>query len=104
MDTDADVIAEGNSIDAQRKACQDKERAMGLVNVGEYVEPGHSAQTIEKRPVFREMMARILEQRDADYVIIYARSRAFRNLAGAMLETCGSAGKGLDVKEGVPSR
>jgi integrase len=24
--------------------------------------------------------------------------------AGAMLETCGSAGKGRDVKEGVPSR
>jgi len=23
---------------------------------------------------------------------------------GAMLETCGSAGKGTDVKEGVPSR
>ena len=26
------------------------------------------------------------------------------NAAGAMLETCGSAGKGAGVKEGVPSR
>src|SRR6266581_8808755 len=78
-------IAEGNSIDTQRKACKGKERAMGLVNVGEYVEPGHSAQTIEKRPVFKEMMARILEQRDVDYVIIYVRSRAFRNLADAVI-------------------
>ncbi|GEM_PF-1922792 len=28
----------------------------------------------------------------------------FEDGRGAMLETCGSAGKGRDVKEGVPSR
>ena len=52
---------------------------MGLVNVGEYVEPGNSAQTIDKRPVFREMIARIKREKDVDYVIVYMMSRAFRN-------------------------
>ena len=83
MDTDFEVDPEGNSIDTQRKVTIAKERELGLVNVGEYVEPGNSAQTIEKRPVFREMIARITKERDVDYVIIYARSRAFRNYIDA---------------------
>ena len=40
MDTDADIDPEGNSIDTQRKVCQERERELGLVNVDEYVEPG----------------------------------------------------------------
>jgi site-specific DNA recombinase len=83
MDTDFEVDPEGNSIDTQRKVTSTKEREMGLVNVGEYVEPGNSAQTIDKRPVFREMIARIMKEHDVDYVIIYARSRAFRNYIDA---------------------
>ncbi len=83
MDTDFEVDPEGNSIDTQRKVCSTKEREQGLVNVGEYVEPGNSAQTIDKRPVFREMIARIVREHDVDFVIIYARSRAFRNYIDA---------------------
>jgi DNA invertase Pin-like site-specific DNA recombinase len=83
MDTDFEVDPEGNSIDTQRKVTNAKEREMGLVNVGEYVEPGNSAQTIDKRPVFREMVARIMKEHDVEYVIIYARSRAFRNYIDA---------------------
>jgi len=64
MDTDYEVDPEGNSIDTQRKVTSAKEREMSLVNVGEYVEPGNSAQTIDKRPVFREMIARIQPERD----------------------------------------
>ena len=79
MDTDSHVDPEGNSIDTQRKVTGAKEREMELVNVGEYVEPGNSAQTIDKRPVFREMIARIQRERDVDYVIVYMMSRAFRN-------------------------
>ncbi|HVB42387.1 MAG TPA: recombinase family protein [Streptosporangiaceae bacterium] len=85
MDTDADIDPDGNSIDTQRKVCQAREKALGLVNVGEYVEPGTSAQTVEKRPVFRAMLKRIMEQRDVDCVIIYMRSRAFRNFGDAVL-------------------
>jgi site-specific DNA recombinase len=83
MDTDFEVDPEGNSIDTQRKVSSAKERELGFGNVGEYVEPGNSAQTIDKRPVFREMIARIVRERDVDYVIIYARSRAFRNYIDA---------------------
>ncbi len=81
MDTDYDVDADGNSIDTQRKASQVKAREIGamLAEDGEYVEPGNSAQSIEKRPVFRQMLARIIEKRDIDYVIVYSFSRAFRN-------------------------
>jgi site-specific DNA recombinase len=79
-DTDYDEDRqEGNSIDTQRKETVQKEKRLGTVNVGEYVEPGYSGQSIEKRPFFREMMKRIVEQRDVDYVVIYMRSRVFRN-------------------------
>jgi site-specific DNA recombinase len=86
-DTDYDRDPEGNSIDTQRKVTMAKERAMGLVNVDEYVEPGYSAQTIERRPFFQKMMKRIIEQRDVDYVVIYMRSRIFRNYVEAAIVT-----------------
>jgi site-specific DNA recombinase len=70
---------EGISIPAQRKACERKAEQMGLTMVGEYVEPGRSATTIEKRPVFQEMLARIKTERDVDYVIVYNLSRLNRN-------------------------
>jgi site-specific DNA recombinase len=85
LDTDADIDPDGNSIDTQRKICQAKEKKLGLVNVDEYIEPGTSAQSIEKRPVFRKMLKRIIEQRDVDCVIIYMRSRAFRNFGDAVI-------------------
>jgi len=82
-DTDADVDPDGNSIDTQRKFGHVKARALGGVIVDEYVEPPKSGQTLEKRPVFQEMMRRIHEQHDVDGVIIYLRSRAFRNYVDA---------------------
>jgi site-specific DNA recombinase len=83
MDTDADIDPDGNSIDTQRKWCLEKARQMGAIVIDEYVEPGNSAQTIEKRPVFREMMRRIQAERDVNGVLIYMRSRAFRNYIDA---------------------
>lgn len=82
-DTDADVDPDGNSIDTQRKVAREKARAMGAVVVDEYVEPAKSGQTLDKRPIFRDMMRRITEDRDVDCVIIYLRSRAFRNYVDA---------------------
>jgi site-specific DNA recombinase len=52
---------------------------MGLTVVGEYVEPGRSATTMAKRPVFQDMLARIKRERDVDYVIVYNLSRLNRN-------------------------
>lgn len=85
MDSGYDRDPEGNSIDTQRKATIEKEQALGTVNVGEYVEPGYSGQAIDKRPFFQQLLARILERRDVDYVVIYMRSRVFRNYIEAAI-------------------
>ncbi len=85
MDTAADIDPEGNSIATQRQVCQSKVDKMGATIVREFVEPGTSAQTIEKRPVFRQMLAYLAENPTIDYVVIYMRSRAFRNLGDAVI-------------------
>jgi site-specific DNA recombinase len=85
MDTAADIDPEGNSIATQRELCLAKAHDMGAAVVKEFVEPGNSAQTIEKRPVFRELLAYLTDNPHIDYVIIYMRSRAFRNLGDAVL-------------------
>jgi site-specific DNA recombinase len=74
-----DYDPEGISIPAQRRRCVDKARELGVEIVDEYVEPGRSATAISKRPVFQAMMARIKNQRDVDYVIVYSTSRMNRN-------------------------
>ncbi|RZS30520.1 recombinase [Herbihabitans rhizosphaerae] len=79
MRTATDIDPEGNSIPTQRESCDSKCKDLRAVKVDEYVEPGYSAQSIEKRPIFKDMLRRIDEQGDVDYVIIYARSRVFRN-------------------------
>jgi site-specific DNA recombinase len=78
-DTASDIDPDGNSISSQRRSCQQKAKQMGVVVADEYIEPGFSGQSIDKRPIFRKMLARIVEQGDIDYVIIDMRSRAFRN-------------------------
>ena len=75
--TDYDPL--GQSIPSQRVACQQREDDMALICVGEYVEPGRSATEITKRIAFRQMIARIRQMRDVDYVIVYKFSRAARN-------------------------
>ena len=85
MGTAVDVDADGNSIATQREACNAKAVALGATVEHEFMEPGQSAQTIAKRPVFRDLLRYVTEHRDIDYVIIYVRSRAFRNLGDAVL-------------------
>jgi site-specific DNA recombinase len=74
-----DYDPEGISIPAQRVACEHKAEQMGLTVVDEYVEPGRSATTIDKRPVFQQMLERIKHEHDVDYVIVYNLSRLNRN-------------------------
>lgn len=76
---DTDYDPEGNSIPSQRTACTEKAAELGAEIVAEYVEPGRSATNVEGRPQFREMMARIKNETDVDYVIVYARSRMHRD-------------------------
>ncbi len=85
MDTGADVDAEGNSIATQREACNTKAAKLGAVVQQEFVEPGASAQTISKRPVFKQMLTYLEEHPEVGIVVIYVRSRAFRNLSDAVI-------------------
>jgi site-specific DNA recombinase len=84
-ETAIDIDKDGNSIATQRDICRQKAESMHADIVEEFVEPGVSAQTIEKRPVFRDMMKFLSDNRDVDYVIVYARSRAFRNFVDAAI-------------------
>lgn len=77
--TAIDIDPEGNSIATQREACETKAGKLGVPIAREFVEPGKSAQSIEKRPVFKELMIYLQEHPEVDYVIVYSRSRAFRN-------------------------
>jgi DNA invertase Pin-like site-specific DNA recombinase len=74
-----DYDPEGISIPAQRDACSRKAAQMGVEIIDEYVEPGRTATSMDKRPAFQEMLARIKKQRDVDYVIVYKLSRMNRN-------------------------
>nr|WP_169731957.1 recombinase family protein [Glycomyces arizonensis] len=80
-----DYDPEGNSIPAQRKACTELAGQLGLTVVEEYVEPGRSAKTIDRRPRFNAMMERVRERGDVDAIVIYMRSRIFRNAADAAM-------------------
>jgi len=85
MDTAIDIDPDGNSIATQREFSQRRADALNAVVDKVFVEPGNSAQSIEKRPVFRQVLAYLREHPEIDYVIIYMRSRAFRNFTDAAL-------------------
>jgi site-specific DNA recombinase len=82
---ETDYDPEGNSIPAQRKACERRAEDLGMEVVGEYVEPGKSGMTVDGRPKFLEMMARIRNEKDVGAIIVYARSRMHRDTADAAL-------------------
>lgn len=84
-ETAIDIDKDGNSIATQRNICEQKAGSLGAEITHEFVEPGVSAQTIEKRPEFQAMMTFLADNRDVDYVIVYARSRAFRNFVDAAI-------------------
>src|SRR5262249_12838181 len=76
---------EGISLPAQRAAVQRRAAELDAEIVEEYVEPGRSATSTDKRPRFQEMMARLKAERDIDYIIVYARSRLHRNTIDAAI-------------------
>ena len=80
-----DYNPEGISLPAQREAAIRKEQELGAVNVDEYLEPGRSGTTIDKRPSFQEMIARIRREQDVDYIIVYHFNRIFRNSIDAAI-------------------
>ncbi len=97
MRTATDIDPEGNSIPAQRKHCDIKGKELRAIKIGETIEPGKSGQSWEKRPEFKELIQRITEQRDVDYVIIYMGSRIFRNYKEAVAVTATLESLGVKV-------
>jgi site-specific DNA recombinase len=85
MDTAVDIDPDGNSIATQREVSTRKANNLNATVVQEFVEPGVSASTIEKRQAFQDMLTFLRENTDVRYVIVYARSRAFRNYIDAAI-------------------
>jgi site-specific DNA recombinase len=85
MDTAVDIDPDGNSIATQREVSTRKANNLTATVVREFVEPGVSASTIEKRQAFQDMLAFLRENPEVRYVIVYARSRAFRNYIDAAI-------------------
>jgi site-specific DNA recombinase len=80
-----DYDPEGISLPAQRAAIQRRAAELDTEIVAEFVEPGRSATSIDGRPVFQEMMARLKAESGIDYVLVYARSRLHRNSIDAAI-------------------
>jgi site-specific DNA recombinase len=85
MNTAIDIDPDGNSIATQRDFCHRRATTVDAAVDGEFIEPGTSAQSIEKRPVFRQMLKHLSEHPEITHVIVYMRSRAFRNFTDAAM-------------------
>ena len=85
MDTAVDIDPDGNSIATQREAGLRKAASIGATVIKEFIEPGVSASTIEGRPAFQEMLVFLRNHPEVKSVIVYARSRAFRNYIDAAI-------------------
>ena len=74
-----DYDPEGNSIPAQREANKVRARDVDSVIIEEFVDPGRTGTSMEKRPEFQAMLAYVREHPNVKYVIVYALSRFARN-------------------------
>lgn len=79
LNTGADVEKDGNSIGTQREYVTKKSVSLKVSITREFLDPGFSAQTIEKRKAFRDLLTYLKQHPEVKYVFIYMRSRAFRN-------------------------
>ncbi len=88
LDTAIDIDPDGLSIFTQRELGNAKADSLKAEVIKEFVEPGYSAKTIDKRPVIRELLEYLTKHPEVGYVIVYMRSRAFRNrFDAAIIET-----------------
>jgi site-specific DNA recombinase len=69
---------EGYSIPAQREACRRKAENLGAIVIEEYVDRGASA-TSTARSALRQMLDRVTQEQDVDYVIVHKVDRLARN-------------------------
>ena len=85
LHTAADIDEDGNSIATQRVETMRKVRELGVTVAKEFVEPGQSAQTIAKRTEFKKLLRYVDDHPEVKYVVIYMRSRVFRNFTDAAI-------------------
>ncbi|WP_245725824.1 recombinase family protein [Propionibacterium cyclohexanicum] len=97
MNTAADLDEDGNSIATQREWTLKKAKELRVPVLREFVEPGQSAQTIEKRPEFKKLLRFIDSYPDVKYVVIYMRSRVFRNHLDAAIVKRSLREKGVEL-------
>ena len=97
MNTAADLDEDGNSIATQREWALKKAKELRAPVLREFVEPGQSAQTIEKRPEFKKLLRFIDRTPDVKYVVIYMRSRVFRNHLDAAIIKRSLRDKGVEL-------
>jgi site-specific DNA recombinase len=73
------INPEGYSIPVQREACERYCREqLGARVIAEFIEPGTSAKDMSKRPVIREIVAKMDELRPS-FIVFYDLSRSARN-------------------------
>ncbi|MEL5990650.1 recombinase family protein [Microbacterium phosphatis] len=97
LNTAADLDEDGNSIATQREWAIRKARELGVPILREFVEPGQSAQTIDKRPEFKKLLRFVDANPDVRYVVIYMRSRVFRNHLDAAITKRQLRDKGVEL-------
>lgn len=85
LNTARDIDPDGNSVATQRIHVDRKADNLGARIVKEFFDPGISAQTIDKRQEFQDLITYLREHPEIKYVIVYARSRAFRNYIDAAI-------------------
>ncbi len=85
LHTAADLDEDGNSIATQRVETMRKVRELGVPAAKEFIEPGQSAQTIAKRTEFKKLLRYVDDHPEVKYVVIYMRSRVFRNFTDAAI-------------------
>lgn len=85
LHTAADLDEDGNSIATQRVETMRKVRELGVPIAKEFIEPGQSAQTIAKRTEFKKLLRYVDEHPEVKFVVIYMRSRVFRNFTDAAI-------------------
>ena len=85
LHTASDIDEDGNSIATQRVEGHRKIDSLGARFAKEFLEPGQSAQTISKRKEFKKLLKYIDEHPEVKYVVIYMRSRVFRNFTDAAI-------------------
>jgi site-specific DNA recombinase len=75
---ETDYDDDGLSIAGQRARCAEEAAKYDAIVVDEYIERAETAKT-DDRPELQRMLARIREQRDVDYVILWKVDRFARN-------------------------